>query len=200
LLLLEPALRSEVPVRLSVHEHDLDKMLRELATFRLDLVLSERPAPPSTRTKCFSQELADSDVSFYGTPELASRYAADFPRSLQGAPIFLPTENLALRRALEYFFEQNNLQPKILGEFEDPALTVAFAQAGHGVFPATSLIEAELRRRTGLVAVGRLPSVREHYFAITVARKLPHPVLGSVLEQARRSFAQSADATALAAT
>ena len=186
-VLLEPALTSEPAVRLSVHEHDLDKMLRELATYRLDLVISERPASP-TRSPCYSQELADSDVSFYGTAEMAERYRVDFPRSLHAAPVFLPTENLALRRSLDQFFDESGIQPKVRGEFEDPALTVSFAQAGLGMYPSATLIEPELRRLSNLVPVGRIESVRERYFAITVKRKLPHPVVASILAHAKRAF------------
>ena len=42
-----------------------------------------------------------------------------FPRSLNGAPMLLPTINTALRRALEQWFEAEGLHPVVAGEFED---------------------------------------------------------------------------------
>ena len=50
----------------------------------------------------------------------------------------------ALRRGLDDWFDQAGITPKVIAEFDDSALLKAFGQAGKGVLPAPSVIEAEV--------------------------------------------------------
>ena len=76
---------------------------------------------------------------------LAQRYARNFPKSLSGAPLLLPTDNTMLRRSLDQWFDARGLRPVVVSEFEDSALLKTFGQAGVGIFPAPSVIAAERR-------------------------------------------------------
>jgi LysR family transcriptional activator of nhaA len=57
-----------------------------------------------------------------------------------------------------------------------------------GVFPAASAIEAEVRRQYGVELVGRLPEVRESYYAISAERRIKHPAVVAISTAARASF------------
>jgi LysR family transcriptional activator of nhaA len=108
-----------------------------------------------------------------------------FPRSLDGAPALLPTENTALRRALDAWFEARGLRPRVAGEFEDSALLKVFGQRGAGLFFGPSAIEGEIARQYGVRRVGRLPEVRERFYAISAERRLSHPAVKTITETAR---------------
>ena len=73
-------------------------MLLELASWKLDLVLTDRPAPPSVRVESLTHELGRSPVVIMAAPPLAVALRPGFPSSLDGAPAILTTGETALRR------------------------------------------------------------------------------------------------------
>ena len=185
---LHTGLEAEPPVRLIVRENNLQTLLGELAVHRLDLVLSDRPIPIGFNVKAFNHLLGESPISFYGVERLARRYADDFPQSLQGAPVLLPIAGSALRRSLDGWFDQIDVTPAIVAEFDDSALLKAFAQAGHGLFPAPMVIETEVRRQYGVELVGRLATVRERFYAVSAERRIKHPAVAAVSRNAKEAL------------
>ena len=71
-----------VDVRLICDEGEFETLLADLALHRLDVVLTDRAAPVGGNLKVFSTRLGDFPTGLFGTPELLTRYAADFPKSL----------------------------------------------------------------------------------------------------------------------
>jgi LysR family transcriptional activator of nhaA len=189
--LLKPAIDADPPVRLVCLEGKLDYLLADLAVHELDLILSDAPITAKLKVRAHHHALGDSDVAVFGTPGFAEQYSAAFPACLEDAPFLLPTDNSAMREALDTWFEAHGLQPRIVGDFEDSALMMAFARAGAGMFAAPSLLEAELRQNHGLIPIGRVHGLREPYFAITIDRKLRHDKVRHVIDHARASLLQT---------
>lgn len=183
--LLQPAIASDHAIRLLCREDGTEALLAELATHALDVVITDVPAPPHVRVKVFNHVLGESDTTFFATAPIAAKLRRRFPRSLQGAPMLLPTTHTALRRALDQWFETEEIRPQVIGEFDDSALMKAFGQGGAGVFPAPSAIEDEIMRQYRVQAVGRTKAVRERYFAITAERRLKHAGVLAITETAR---------------
>ena len=100
--------------------------------------------------------------------------------------MLLPTDNTALRRSLDDWFESEDVRPRVVSEFEDSALLMAFGQAGMGLFPAPSAIERQVRSQYGVVVVGRLDAVCERFYAISGERRLKHPAVVAISEAARQ--------------
>jgi LysR family transcriptional activator of nhaA len=88
-------------------------VLGELATHALDVVIADVPAPPHVRVKVFSRVLGESDTSFFAAGALATRLRRRFPRSLNDTPMLLPTPHTALRRALDQWFDAEDLHPRM---------------------------------------------------------------------------------------
>ena len=173
--LLRPAIEGPEAVRVTCREDHPDQLVAQLAVHALDVVISDSPAPPHVRVKVFNHLLGDSGTTFFAAGSLARRIRRGFPRSLNDAPALLPTTNTALRRALEQWFEAEDLHPPVAGEFEDSALLKAFGESGRAVFPAPTAIEREVCRHYRVSVVGRTPKVRERYYAISAERRLKHP-------------------------
>jgi LysR family transcriptional activator of nhaA len=70
-------------------------------------------------------------------------------------------------------------------EAEDVALLQVFGQEGMGLFAAPSVVETQIRRQYHVRVVGRLPDVRERFYAISAERKLAHPAVLALTEAAR---------------
>jgi LysR family transcriptional regulator, transcriptional activator of nhaA len=183
--LLQPAMDGEPAIHLVCREDATDALLAELATHALDVVIADGPAPAGVRVKVYNHLLGESGTSFFAAGALATKLRRRFPRSLHDAPLLLPTAQTALRRALEGWFEAEDLRPRIVGEFDDLALMKTFGQAGDAAFPAPTAIEPEVMRQYRVRAVGRVKAVRERYYAISAERRLKHPGVVAITNAAR---------------
>src|SRR5512134_1698570 len=183
--LLHPAVQGAEPVYVVCREDNAEQLTTLLATHALDVVIADTPAPPHVRVKVFNHLLGESDIAFFAPAALSSRLRRRFPRSLTDAPMLVPTANAALRRALDEWFEKEDLRPRLAGEFEDSALMKAFGQGTGVVFPAPAAIAADVCRLYGVREVGRTSAVRERYYAISAERRLKHPGVLAITSAAR---------------
>lgn len=185
---LEPAVRLPQPPSMICREGKLASLLAELAVHRLDIVLADSPMPPTVSIKGFSHLLGESDVTFFATAQLARKHKDPFPQCLDGAPLLLPGEDAAVRPRLLHWFERLQINPRVVGEFDDSALQKAFGHVGIGFFTAPSVIAAEVIKQYGVVAIGRTGAVREQYYAISVERRLSHPAVVAISAAARQQL------------
>lgn len=186
--LLEPAMGMDPACTVVAHEDKIDTLMAELATYRIDLILSDIPLGAGQQLRAYNHLLGEAGVSILGSKTLAAKYAKGFPNSLEGAPIFLPTRNTSLRRSLDQFFDSHGIHPRILGEMEDSALLQTFGATGRAMFPASALVEEEICRQHGLKVVGKVEGVRERFYAISPERKLKHPAVVNICLAARKDF------------
>jgi LysR family transcriptional activator of nhaA len=183
--LLRPALAAGDEPHVICREGHPDELLAALALHELDLVLSDGPIPPGVEVRAYNHLLGDSGVSWLAAPELARRLRRRFPASLDGEPVLLPGPRTALRRALDRWLDEQQLRPRVVGEFDDGALLKVFGAQGAGVFPAPSVVERQVREQHGVAPVGRLDDVRESFYAISAERRIQHPGVEAVVRQGR---------------
>jgi LysR family transcriptional regulator, transcriptional activator of nhaA len=183
--ILRPALEMSEPVQLVCDEDTPERLLAALGEHRLDVVLSDAPITSMIPVKAFNHLLGTCPVTLFAAPKLAARYRKDFPACLDAAPFLLPLEGSSLRRAMEKWFDSENIRPNLAGEFKDGALMKTFGQAGAGIFAAPSAIESEIRDHYKVVPMGQIDAVAEHFYAISVERKVKHPAVVTICETAR---------------
>jgi LysR family transcriptional activator of nhaA len=90
-----------------------------------------------------------------------------------------------VRRSLDQWLEGARLRPTLVAEFDDSALMYAFGEQGQGVFPSPTVFDDEFRRRYNVRVVGRVKSVRQQFYAISVDRRLHHPAVAAIVQAAR---------------
>jgi len=193
--LLEPTLNMSEEVRLVCFEGDMTKLIADLAIHKLDVVLSDTPIDPSMKVRAYSHLLGESDVAIVGTKSLAKKFRNSFPRSLDGAPILLPMRNTILRRSLDYWFEESEIRPKIVGEFDDSAMLKIMGSAGVGVFPVAKIIVKEVEAMYGVEFIGTIANISEKFYALSVERKVKHPAVLAISEVARKKLASKKGGT-----
>jgi len=189
--LLEPGMSSPEPLRLVCREDSFERLLAELATNNLDIVISDTPVPSGGKVRAFNHLLGETGCTVFATEALARTYRRGFPRSLDGAPMLLPLEHLTLRRSLDQWFSRHSVQPRVVGEFEDGALMKVFGADGAGLFVGPSVVEREVCEQYNVHVVGTLSDVRERFYAVSVERRIKHPAVLSITDAARhRLFAR----------
>jgi len=186
--LLQPALTLPLPVKLSCYEGAFDKLIGDLSVHALDLVISDAPVPRGSKVPAFTHFLGETDVCFFATRALAQTYAAGFPKSLHEAPVLLPLEGVPLRRSLDQFFAAQAVRPRLVAEFEDSALLKSFGADGVGLFPAPAAVASSVCQQYGVEVVGRMPSVTERLYALSVERRLKNPAVVAITDVARQEL------------
>lgn len=190
--LVEPAAEIEPRLRMVCHEGKLVSLLGELATQRLDLVISDVPLPPQFSVRAYSHVLGRSGLSFFAAPALLKAQGvsprARFPRSLARLPFLLPGADSAVRPRLEAWLRAQGLTPPVAGEFDDSALLKAFGREGRGAFVAPTVLEAEIRRLYGVRVLGRSQELSVEFYAISIERRITHPAVAAITQAARREL------------
>ena len=175
--LLASVLAMPDDVRLICNEGSFEPLLAELALHHLDLVLTDRPAPVGGNLKVFSTRLGDFAAGLFGSSALVERYAPGFPGSLNGAPLFLPTRQNALRGRIDRWIENIGIHPRIVGEFQDSALLGTFGRAGLGLFPAPLVLAEQAAEQLNARPLGEMAGVSEQIYAISNERRIRHPAI-----------------------
>ncbi|MCC7055020.1 MAG: LysR family transcriptional regulator [Gemmatimonadaceae bacterium] len=183
--LIEPALRTPEGLTLSCTEDTPERLVAALSVHALDLLITDAPVTPASNVRAFNHLLGESGTSIFGTRDLAARYRDGFPGSLHGAPFLLPLHASTIRRALDSFFHQHDLRPVVAGEFADSALMKTFGQNGYGLLAAPTVLEAEIVQQHGVEVVGRLPGLRQQFYAISAERRMEHPAVTAIARAAR---------------
>jgi LysR family transcriptional activator of nhaA len=185
---LAPALHDGEPIRLVCQEAPLVDLLADLSVHKLDLVLADSPLSPTLNIRAYNHPLGESGISFFATGDEAQAYREGFPRSLDGAPMLMPTGSSALRRALELWFERQGIAPNVVAEFEDRALMKTFGAAGVGVFTSPTVLDEDVLDKYGVQVIGRAEDVKERFYAISAERRIKHPAVSAITEAARQTF------------
>ena len=179
--LLEATLTLPKRVRLACYDGKFEALLADLALHKLDVVLTDRPVSSGAGLRVFSHSLGECPIMLFGIPALAKRYKENFPASLSGAPMLLPTRNNAIRGRLDQWFERHSIRPDIVGEFEDSALLKTFGRNGLGLFPAPSALASDIEEQFNAVLVGEISQVSEQFYAISTELKIRHPAVEAIL-------------------
>ncbi|MGV3531024.1 MAG: LysR family transcriptional regulator [Chthoniobacteraceae bacterium] len=182
--ILRPIFEHDPAIQLTCHEGKVDDLLPRLTTHRLDMVLADEPASPGLGGKVFNHLIARSDVTFCAMPSLARTLKGRFPRNLHRAPALLPTQNCNLRRDLEKWFREAEIEPRVVAEFEDASLAKIMATEGVGFVVVPTAVASEAMNRYGYVSIGRSRTIETQFFAITAERRLTHPAILTIINRA----------------
>ena len=191
--LIEPALKATNDIRITCHEDKLDHLITEIASHKLDVIIADCPIRSGSNVRAFNHLLGECGIAFFATKNLHQKYGHNFPSSLNGAPFLLPTHTSVVRSTLMKWFDQHQIQPCIAGEFDDSALLKAFGQAGVGIFSAPAVIRDEIVRQYEVEVIGETTEIKEQFYAISTERRLKHPAVLAVCDEARQKLFHNPD-------
>lgn len=177
-------------IKLVCKETCLEVLLGELAVNKLDAILSDTPLPAGSPLKAYSHLVGKSGLSFFAHQGLAKKLTEGFPLSLHGTPFFTAGEGSNQHLSIRSWFNELEISPKIIGEFDDSVLTKYFGQAGYGVFCAPTIIENHVLEQFNVALVGRTMDVVEQYYLISPERKVKHPAVQNLLKEGKQLFEQ----------
>jgi LysR family transcriptional activator of nhaA len=178
--ILKPVFSLGRAVQVICREGKPDDLVAQLASHRLDIVLADEPPSSGVNIRVFDHRLGETGCLFCATKKLAAKLGQGFPGSLEGAPALLPAENAPLRRAAETWLRDRGVKPRVVAEFEDPALMKVMAAEGRGFVILPAAAAASAMKRYGLQVFGRAEDCRVSFHAFTAERKIEHPAVSAI--------------------
>ena len=103
-------------------------------------------------------------------------------------PMLSQGASASVRQQLEGWLTRHQIQPRVIGEFDDGALMTAFGREGRGVFMGPSVLEAETVAQFGVEVIGRTDELVEEFFAVSVQRRITHPCVVAITDAARQQL------------
>jgi LysR family transcriptional activator of nhaA len=157
------------------------ELMGALSALNLDVVLLNTPAPRDEVTAFLSHRLDAQPVSLVGTPERVGP-ERDLATLMRAHPLLLPTRGTALRAAFDTLCDRMELRFEAAAEVDDMALLrlLARADAGLAVLPPI-VVRDEIAAGT-LIDIAPLPGIVESFYAVTLDRRFPNPLLRELLE------------------
>lgn len=188
LAFLAPALeRADVAVTL--RSGTVRSLLRQLASHRLDVLLSNIAPERESGTPWVPHLIGEQAVALVGHPARV-RAGRDWRRLLGREPLVLPSAESSVRAAFDALAYQLGTVPQVAAEVDDMAMLRLLVRqnVGLGVVPPI-VVRDELAAGT-LQRVADLPGIKESFFAITLPREFPHPLLAQMIPAARETLAR----------
>ena len=183
--LLEPVYRARPDLEIVCHDSRAEDLLTDLSMNRFDVVLTHAPVGSHQKVQAYNHKLGASGLSFCVRKGSQLAGKGGFPQMLNETRMLLPVAGTELRRSLDHWFDQQGIQPQIVGQFDDSALLKEFGAAGIGVFAVPTAIEKEVQGHYGVEVIGRIPEVLVAYYAVTTQRRIQHPGIVAIIEAAR---------------
>lgn len=188
--LLSVTLGDDEPAKLSCSEGKLESLLADLSVHKLDLILSDRPVPNELNVRAYNHALGFSNMAFFAPLDWTEAQVSEFPQCLSRLPVLMPDSTSALRRNLDHWFDEMEIVPNVVAEFDDSALMKTFGDAGLGAFPAPSVIAADVQRCFHARPIGVINGVTETFTAISPQRRLRHPSVLRIAENAKQALTE----------
>lgn len=159
-------------------------LMNGLQSLNLDVVLTNQPPISDALTPFIAQKLSEQPVSLIGTPSLLGKTRA-VAALLAMHPVILPTAGSSVRAGFDALVDRLGVQPMIAAEVDDIAMMRLLVREGYalGVLPPIA-VRDELASAT-LVEAESLHGIAETFFAVTMERRFPNPIIRSMVDLAR---------------
>jgi LysR family transcriptional activator of nhaA len=164
----------------SLLEGPTDFLLRELMAHRIDLVITNTPAPIAPKTQCHSRLIAEMPVVVFGAREF-HKLKQGFPKSLEAQPFVLPTTHSKLRSDIENFFDTKKIKIRPIIETQDTSLQQLIVQSGKALAAMAEPAFTSLGGENKLAILGQLP-VKEQLWLSSASRRIKNPIASELME------------------
>lgn len=161
----------------------LSELMDALEAHNLDLVLANQAPVRDAGSAWTVHRLAEQKVSLIGTPERLGA-GCDVQTLLASHPLILPSRRSGVRSGFDALAMRLGLDPVIAAEVDDMAMLRLFARNDAGLAVAPPIVVRDELASGRLVEAAGLPEIVETFYAITLERRFPNPLVRQVLSSA----------------
>jgi LysR family transcriptional activator of nhaA len=172
-------------ITLALRSGSLPSLLRELRDHRLDVLLTNVLPPRDTDVPWLPQQIADEPVALVGHRRRVKKRRA-WTTMLATEPLILPSPDSALRGSIDALLHSRGIEPRVVAEVDDMAMIRLLVRENAGLAVLPPIVVRDELSLGVLQEVSRLPGIRETFYAVTLKRAVPDPLLTEVLADAGR--------------
>lgn len=181
LAFLKPLL-GRADVELELRSGSTNELLQSLEELSLDVVLANQAPSRDALKRFVAHRLAEQPVSLIGTrARLGRKNKDDLSQRLRSHPIILPTTDSSVKIGFDALVDRLCIRPQIIAEVEDMAMMRLLARQDVGLAVLPPIVVKDELDSGVLVEADRLPGITETFYAVTMGRKFPNPLLRSLL-------------------
>lgn len=167
-------------VEVMIRSGSLDELLAALDAYTLDVVLSN-VAPVRDKTAHWVVHTIDEQpVSLVGQPS-PRRRETPLDALLREETLVVPSLPSTIRMGFDALVDRMGIRPQIVAAVDDMAMLRLVAREHTGLAVVPSIVVKDELDSGALVEFATLPGLAETFFAITMTRSFPNPLLGLVL-------------------
>ena len=160
----------------------LGDLLERLEAHQLDVVLVNAPPTRDAATPFISHQIADQPVSLVGTPRRLNGQTRAVETLLGGNPLVLPTGESNIRTGFDALAARLGVRPKVVAEVDDMAMLRVLAREDIGLAVVPPIVVKDELESGRLIEAAQLPSLRETFYAVTLSRRFPNPLLRTLID------------------
>ncbi|HKK92486.1 MAG TPA: LysR family transcriptional regulator [Longimicrobiales bacterium] len=194
-------------VELVVRSGPFSDLYRQLEAHQIDVLLANWTPPRDAGTRWVAHPMARQDVSLIArsnrqatretdSGSQAKRTAMGKPADLANipddatlrdllseAPLVLPSAENSMRVGFDALVDRLDIRPQIAAEVDDMAMLRLVAREGIGRAVIPPIVVRDEIASGELVELTHLPGLQETFYAITISRRFPNPLLKELVDE-----------------
>lgn len=182
LAFLRPVLAME-DVEIVLRSGSADELNTALTALQLDLVLTNQAPMVDALSGVIAREIDEQPVSLIGVPALCNPDRT-IGQLIAAHPVILPTASSGIRMAFDALADREGVLPRIAAEIDDMAMMRLIAREGTGLAVIPPIVVRDELQAGILAEAHRLPGITERFYAVTVQRRFPNPLVRSLMAAA----------------
>lgn len=167
-------------VELILRSGSAAELLQLLAALSLDVVLINHAPARDSVNRLVVHRLAERSVSLIGTRARLRRKGSLEDRLL-GHPVIVPTAGSSIRMGFDALVARLGIRPQIAAEVEDMAMMRLLAREDLGLAVLPPIVVKDELDDGRLIEAEQLAGIVETFYAVTIERRFPNPVLTKLL-------------------
>ncbi|WP_354556530.1 LysR family transcriptional regulator [Rhizobium aquaticum] len=167
-------------VDLILRSGSTSELLGALEALNLDIVLLNQAPTADALTPFIAQHVYQQRVSLVGKPSYGAA-GSGLTNLLSAHPVILPTLESGVRLQFEALVARLGISPQIAAEVDDMAMMRLLAREGAGLAVLPPIVVKGELDAGALVEFDALPGMMESFYAVTVKRRFPNPLVRPLL-------------------
>jgi len=172
-------------VEIVIRSGAFGEMLRALEAHSIDVLLANAAPPRDAATPWVAHAIAEQPVSLVG-PRPRKKRRRSLKELLSSEPLLLPAAESSIRVGFDALVNRLGIRPHIAAEVDDMAMLRLLARERIGLAVVPSIVVRDELEARVLVELAPLPQLKETFFAITLARRFPNPLLKLLIARGDR--------------
>lgn len=153
-----------------------------LEALQLDLVLTNQAPESDALSPMIVHRVDEQPISLIGLPALCLPSMA-LAKRLSTVPLILPTKSSGLRTLFDALISRLDVRPQIAAEIDDMAMMRLMAREGVGLAVIPPIVVKDELQTGILKEADQLPGITETFYAVTIDRRFPNPLVRPLLER-----------------